>query len=147
METFARQLFRLIDANLDVVQKWTTVAMMATKAKSGDLLVIKRQLAKSLRTKIERDHVNISALAREIGTGRTAIRRVLDDKNTSITLRTMHKTAHALGLRLVLEARPMTPQELGTTAAKMVAAKTDKEAARLKDQLIRGFYGDAPSPA
>ena len=118
---------------------------MATRTKNDDLLRIKRQLARSLRSKINRDRINISSLAKQIGTGRTAIRRVLDDKNTSITLSTMHKTARALGLRLVLEARPMTPAELGATAAQMVEAKTETEAKKFKTRLVDGFYGNAPS--
>jgi DNA-binding phage protein len=120
---------------------------MATKTKSNDLFALKRQIARSLRSKLERDNVSVSKLAKQIGTGRTAIRRVLDDTNTGITLRTMHKTAEALGLRLVLEARPMSPKELAAIAARMVDAETEAEARSLKKKLIDGFYGDAPSPA
>jgi DNA-binding phage protein len=119
---------------------------MANMTKSNDLFLLKRQLATSLRARIGGD-VTISTLAKHIGTGRTAIRRVLDERNTSITLNTMHKTATALGLRLVLEAQPMSPERIGEIATKLVNARSRKTAKRLKAELVDGFYGDARRPA
>ena len=37
-----------------------------------------------------------------------------------------------------------SPDELGALAKRMVDAKDPAEAARLKDEIIRGFYGDGP---
>ena len=115
------------------------------KALDPDLLLVKRQLASALREKIEADRISLSALARRLGTGRTALRRVLDERNTSCTLKTMFVTATGLGLRLRLVAEPLPAEQLMGIAAKMVDADNHKDAARLEREFIKGFYGDAPS--
>ncbi len=48
----------------------------------------------------------MASLARDTGTSRTAIRRVLDAANTSLTLHTLVRTAHRLGLRVRLSLEP-----------------------------------------
>jgi uncharacterized protein (TIGR00645 family) len=53
---------------------------------------------------MEEDNLSISALAARIGTGRTAVRRILDAENTSITFRSMSRAAHAVGLKIKLIA-------------------------------------------
>jgi len=65
---------------------------------------LKQALALILRKYIEQRKLNISDIARQTGTGREAIRRVLDSHNTAITLTTMVRTADALGLSLELRA-------------------------------------------
>ncbi len=120
---------------------------MASTADTSEVLEIKRTLARSLRTKLAAEKISISQFAQQIGTGRTAARRILDEKNTSITLHTMNRAARVLGYRLVLTARPMTPREIGTIARAMVNAKTENAAQHFKARLMRGFYGDAESPA
>ena len=47
-----------------------------------------------------------SDLARELATSRTAIDRVLDPRNTSITLRTLVETAERVGYRVKLTLEP-----------------------------------------
>ena len=108
---------------------------------------IKRALARSLRAKLAKEGISISQFAQQIGTGRTAARRILDEKNVSITLQTMDRAARVLGYRLVLTARPMTPREIGTVARAMVNANTPAAARHFKARLMSGFYGDAQSPA
>ncbi len=108
---------------------------------------MKRTLARALRRRIAADGISISEFARRIGTGRTAARRILDDRNVSITLQTMNRAARVFGYRLVLTARPMTPRELGALARAMVDARSERAARRLKARIMRGFYGDAPNPA
>ncbi len=120
---------------------------MASLAPPDDLAAMKRALAGALRRKLAADGVSISEFAQRIGTGRTAVRRILDDRNMSITLQTMNRAAHALGYRLVLTARPLTPGELGTLAKAMVNARSEGTARRLKARIVRGFYGDAADPA
>jgi DNA-binding phage protein len=116
---------------------------------TDDPALLKRRLAQSFRQKMARDGTTVSSLARLIGTNRTAVRRILDAKNTSITLNTMTKAAHALGLRLVLETRQMSPEHLGEIAHQLANTKDETEADRLKRLMTEGFYGtlDAEEPA
>ncbi|HEV7928083.1 MAG TPA: hypothetical protein VGR14_22215 [Verrucomicrobiae bacterium] len=39
------------------------------------------------------------------------------------------------------EARPLTPQDLGELAKKMIEAKDPAESDRLQAEIVRGFYG------
>ena len=71
-----------------------------------DVVAIKRQISKNLRSRLKRQGVTVASLARDTGTSRTAIRRVLDGKNTSITLHTIVRTAKSLGFRLRLTMEP-----------------------------------------
>ena len=43
--------------------------------------------------------------------------------------------------RQVTEQRPLSPEELGALAKRMVAAKDVAEADRLQEEIVRGFYG------
>ena len=43
--------------------------------------------------------------------------------------------------RHVGENRPLSPEELGQLAKQMVEAKDPKEADRLQEEIVRGFYG------
>ena len=61
------------------------------------------------------------------GTSRTAIRRVLDQKNTSITLSTIVQTAKSLGYRLRLSMEPVIE--------KVDRVHTPKKVAPLMDEL------------
>ena len=40
--------------------------------------------------------------------------------------------------------RQLSGEELGTLAKQMVEAKDPAEAERLKEEIVRGFYGDEP---
>ncbi len=42
------------------------------------------------------------------------------------------------------ENRQLSPDELGKLAKQMVEAKDPAEADRLKEEIMRGFYGDEP---
>lgn len=108
-----------------------------------DLSAIKRVLANSMK----QQNITISGLAKQLGTGRTAIRRALDVNNTSTTYKTIQRTARALGYAVKLEARPLSPAELASLARKMVNARTTAEGDRLQRQLVQGFFGDAENPA
>ena len=52
---------------------------------------LKRSLTASILKKMAKDKLSITALAERMGTGRTAVRCVLDAKNTSITFRSMSR--------------------------------------------------------
>lgn len=43
--------------------------------------------------------------------------------------------------RHAAEDRPLSPEELGQLAERMVETKDDAEADRLKEEIVRGFYG------
>lgn len=39
------------------------------------------------------------------------------------------------------QSRPLSPEKLGDLAKRMVEAKDPKEADRLQEEIVRGFYG------
>lgn len=104
---------------------------------------LKRSLSASIQRKMTEDNLSISALAQRMGTGRTAVRRLLDDKNTSVTFRSMSRAARAVGLKIKLVAEPMSPEELGKLGHRLARAKTRKEAAALTHEITEGFYAGA----
>lgn len=114
----------------------------ASKAELADLLNVKRTLANSMKRK----RITVAGLAKQLGTGRTAVRRALDVKNTSTTFKTIQRTARALGYTVKLEARPLTPSELGDLAQKMIDADTPEEGDRLEKELVNGFFGHTAGP-
>lgn len=89
---------------------------------------------------MKKEKLTITALAERMGTGRTAVRRILDAKNTSITVRSMSRAARAVGLNIKLIAEPMKPEELGQLAGKLARSTSRAEASRLKRQITEGFY-------
>jgi DNA-binding phage protein len=102
---------------------------------------VKSQLAEALRKKMIAENLTISALAKKTKTGRNAIKRVLDKRNTAITLKTIAKTTDALGLQISLSVRPASADELNSIANQMVNAPTATEAEKLKQRYLAGFYG------
>jgi hypothetical protein len=122
---------------------WFMPKTTAIHSELADLLDVKRTLANSMKRK----RITVTGLAKQLGTGRTAVRRALDVKNTSTTFKTIQRTARALGYTVKLEARPLTPRELGNLAQKMVGAKTPAEGDRLQEELVNGFFGRAEGSA
>lgn len=114
-----------------------------TRAPDLDLMRVKRTLCDTMK----RRKITVASLARELGTGRTAVRRALDIKNTTTTFKTIQRTAKALGYAVKLETRPLRPEELGTLAWRMIGAKTRGEGNRLERELVDAFFGDAQSQA
>ena len=53
----------------------------------SETVAIKRVIAYALEQKMLEDNISISRLAKELETSRTAISRILDPQNTSITLK------------------------------------------------------------
>lgn len=115
------------------------VAMPTRAEKSADL-ELKRSLTESILKKMERDSITVSALAERMGTGRTAVRRILDAKNTSITFRSMSRATRAVGLKIKLTAEPMSPDGLGRLARRLAKTKSRSEAAKLSAKIADGFY-------
>jgi len=102
----------------------------------------KHSLTSSIRDKMRRDNISISALAARMGTARAAVRRILDEKNTSITFRSMSRAAQAVGLKLTLTAEPMSAEELGELARRLPGC-TDAEFVEISNKMVKGFYGEA----
>ena len=46
--------------------------------------------------------------------------------------------------RHAAESSPLSPEELGQLAKRMVEAKDPAEADRLQEEIVRGFYGGKP---
>ena len=126
--------------NFDTGPNVNHPALMPTRSAISPELELKRSLAASILRKMEEDNLSISALAARIGTGRTAVRRILDAENTSITFRSMSRAAHAVGLKIKLIAEPMSPDELGHLARRLSKSKTKTETAQLTAQITEGFY-------
>ena len=113
---------------------------MPTPTATSRDIELKRSLTLSIQKKMAEDNVSISALAARMGTGRTAVRRILDAKNTSITFRSMSRIAQAVGLQIRLIAEPMSPDNLGELAHRLAKSKSRAESAKLSAQITEGFY-------
>ena len=112
---------------------------MPTRRASLDL-AFKRTLTSSIRKRMKAENLSISALAERMGTGRTAVRRILDVRNTSITFRSMSRAANAVGLKIKLVAEPMSPSELGKLASRLAKSKSPEEVREQTAEITRGFY-------
>src|SRR6266436_5741527 len=65
-----------------------------------ELLAIKRTLVLQLRQAMKRRGVSQSRLAKEMRTSRTVINRMLDPRDTGVTLATLTRASQVLGLRV-----------------------------------------------
>ena len=65
-------------------------------------IAIKRVLAYEFQQTMEKEHLNKKTLASKMHTSRSAVDRVFDPENTSITLNTLVKAAAALGKTLTI---------------------------------------------
>lgn len=104
-------------------------------------LDFKRTLATAVRRKMAADNLSVAAMARMTKTGRNAVKRLLDERNTAISLKTMAKAASALDLEIKLSVRPLPVAKLDLIAKKIVEAPTAAEAEQWKDRFVEGFYG------
>lgn len=68
----------------------------------SEAVALKRVIAYALEEKMKADNISVNRLAKELETSRTAICRILDPENTSITLNTIEKVAKYLGKRIIL---------------------------------------------
>lgn len=68
----------------------------------SEAVALKRVIAYALEEKMKTDNISVNRLARELETSRTAICRILDPNNTSITLNTIEKVAKYLGKKIIL---------------------------------------------
>ena len=106
----------------------------------------KRTLAEAIKRKLDADQMTISTFAKRIGTGRHSVRRLLDEKNTSITLKTMAKAADALNLEFAVSVKPLPLSKLERIARRYVDTVDEKKARTLEKQFLEGYYGKPMKP-
>lgn len=68
-------------------------------------IAIKQILADQVATLMEQQHLSKAAMAKRMATSRSALDRLLDPENESITLHTLQRAASAVGRTLHLELR------------------------------------------
>jgi len=66
-------------------------------------IAVKRYIAYQLVKKMSEEHLSKTEMARRMETSRSALDRLLDPCNSSVTLQTLQSAAHALGGRLKVE--------------------------------------------
>jgi DNA-binding Xre family transcriptional regulator len=69
----------------------------------AEAVAIKRVLAYQLAALMKDQRITKSELARRMRTSRSALDRLLDPQNASVTLQTLERAAQALGKRLRIE--------------------------------------------
>jgi antitoxin HicB len=67
---------------------------------NAEAVAIKRVIAHQIEKKMKKAHLSKTELAEKMGTSRSALDRLLDANNTSVTLNTMVKAAHFVGKKL-----------------------------------------------
>ncbi len=68
-----------------------------------EAIAVKRVIAFQIVEMMKKNHLSKSALADKMHTSRSALNRLLDPTNVSITLQTLEKAALALGKRLKIK--------------------------------------------
>jgi len=66
-------------------------------------VAVKRYIAFQLSAKMAQDNLSKAEMARRMETSRSALDRLLDPSNSSVTLQTLQSAAEALGGRLKVE--------------------------------------------
>ena len=66
------------------------------------LAATKRVLAMQVAREMKAQHLSKTEMARQMHTSRSALERLLDPTNESVTLQTLDKAAHALGRRIAI---------------------------------------------
>lgn len=67
---------------------------------------LKRALALKLADLMQESDLNKSTMAAQMRTSRAAVHRLLDPKNTSVTLATLNRAARSLGRKVKIELVP-----------------------------------------
>ncbi len=66
----------------------------------SELVAIKRLLAAQVEKAMRDKEMSKTKMAKKMGTSRMALERLLDSTNTSVTLHTLERAAHAVGKKL-----------------------------------------------
>ena len=70
---------------------------------ASEATAVKRVLAYQIEREMAERQLSKSSLARMMQTSRSALDRLLDPENTSVTLLTLESVAHALGKKLKVQ--------------------------------------------
>lgn len=89
-----------------------------------DLLTRKKVLADEVAASMAEKHISKGALAVAMGTSRTVVYRLLDPKDTGVTLETLSKASSALGLELQIS---FAPRASGVRARRRVPVSKKKK--------------------
>ena len=74
----------------------------------AEAVAVKRVLVYQLEKELKSKHITKTKMAESLHTSRAAVDRILDPTNTSVTLKTLVKSAHLLGKQLKLSLAPAT---------------------------------------
>jgi antitoxin HicB len=66
----------------------------------AEAIAVKRVISFELEKAMKKEHVSKTLMAEKLHTSRSALDRLLDPQNTSITLGTLVRLAHILGKKL-----------------------------------------------
>jgi len=69
----------------------------------AESVAAKRVIAFQIAREMERANISQSELARRMKTSRSAVERLLDPANPSVTLSTLERAASAVGKRLIVQ--------------------------------------------
>ncbi len=69
----------------------------------AEAVAIKRVIAYQLAETMKKEHITKTEMAKRMNTSRSAIDRLLDPLNTSITLATIESAVNAMGKRLQIQ--------------------------------------------
>jgi antitoxin HicB len=69
----------------------------------AEAVATKRVIASQIAREMEREGISQSELARRMNTSRSAVERLLDPTNPSVTLQTLERAASAVGKRLKVQ--------------------------------------------
>lgn len=69
----------------------------------AEAVAAKRVIAYQISQEMKREHLSKSELAQRMNTSRSAVERLLDPSNRSVTLSTLEKAASAVGKKLKVE--------------------------------------------
>jgi antitoxin HicB len=69
----------------------------------AEAVATKRVIAYQIAQEMERAHITQTELARRMKTSRSAVERLLDPANPSVTLSTLERAASAVGKRLKVQ--------------------------------------------
>lgn len=111
--------------------------------KNSTARALKTELAGALRQRMASGDLDVSGFAKRMKTSRSAVRRLLDTENTAITIHTLARAAEVAGLEISFTVREKSPAELTDLGRQLADAKSPAKAARLKKNLIEGFYGQS----
>lgn len=64
---------------------------------------VKAVIARNLQNHMKKEHLTQTELARQLGTSRSGLQRLLDPKNISITLLTLNRAATLLGKKIEIK--------------------------------------------